>query len=350
MGVILRSDRVIHTKMSHEKFMGSSSYRYCEKTNSIILKKRKSDHISKVGLKTAAEMSSFERECSQEYLRVRKARINEASLEASLSTTDVKKPKKYKLNKNKVRDKCNALFGLKASRKFMAFITVSFPFGFSSNDARTCLNTVLTRCRDDFKLKTYLRVTEYQKSGTIHFHIVTNCYMPIYQLNRYMAVAIENTIKKNNIETEGLQYIDKKGISRVTQAFDIKKYNGVDVKRCDNNKKKLNQYLTKYVSKNNDTFDILPYHCSRDISELFVSESFKSRFCTDYTHISKTLYHVSTLVVDNDYCSIEFFNQKQDNGKYFNTPDSWFWLLHKINNMVYDNHHSKVKHEKLPLI
>lgn len=68
-----------------------------------------------------------------------------------------------------------------------------------------------------------------------------------------MAKAIDNQIRS------------KKNQGKINVNFDITTYNGVDVRHVNNNRKALNSYLTKYVSKNDELFDRLPYHSSRDI-------------------------------------------------------------------------------------
>lgn len=353
MAVILKENNLIYTFMQHNKFLGSSAWRYDEETHTLFKKNyidlRKQTPNIENEIKENVEPSGFESACIKEFLRVSKAQLNESILDDSLK---VKTPKRrlYKLNKKKVREKCNALFGLKQSKRFMAFITVSFPVGFPSDMAKKCLNTFFTRCRDEQRLKTYVRVSEYQDNGTIHYHIITNNFMQIRDINRFMAKAIETQIKKHNIQTAGIVYLDKKGRLQLSEEFDAKKYNGVDVKRCDNNKKRLNQYLTKYVSKNKALFETYAWHCSRDISELFTAQSFTSVHDPAFSHIRKALPHIKTLVVDNEFCTIEYLCQLQDNGKYFNPPDSWYSDINELNQEIYNNFHSSTAvFDKLPL-
>lgn len=176
-----------------------------------------------------------------------------------------------KINKTKVKGKMYALFNLRCSRRFMAFYSVSFPIGTSDNQAFICWNYWLTQLRKRFNLENYIWVTEKQKNGTIHFHMLTNNYMPILQINRVMAIIINGQVEK------GLQSWGESSINS---------YNGVDVDSIYNSKrhkktgKNLNpselrnwitKYVTKYVSKNNETFKHLCWHCSRSISILFTS-------------------------------------------------------------------------------
>lgn len=101
---------------------------------------------------------------------------------------------------------------------------------FPDANALRCLNTVLTELRKRYRLRTYIRVSEYQKNGTIYFHILTNNYMYVRMVNRLFAKAIRHKIKEDKLQIN----------------FDFDN----DIKRVDNNKRTLASYLTKYVSKN----------------------------------------------------------------------------------------------------
>jgi hypothetical protein len=175
---------------------------------------------------------------------------------------EVKKKRKYKLNKSKVRKKCYAFSRLEESKKFFAFYSISFPCGLPDEIGYKILNTWLTRCRIDSGLKSYLWVAERQKNGTIHFHLLTNDYMEIKKVNGFMASCLE-TVKKNGIEE--------------LKEIKTKKYNGVDVKKIEEDRKSLFGYLTKYITKNEIEFTHLPWHCSRDISRLFTTENFEKQ-------------------------------------------------------------------------
>lgn len=331
MGVILKENQIVYTKRKHEKFLGSSAYRFDQGKFSIIRKEKlppvvpvdESLNISAVELK---KESVFWMENSKGFA-FEGERINRFVSACSLDNSEeiIKREKKteYILNKKKVREKCAAFFGLRQSRKFLAFYSISFPQNFPDDAAFKCFNTVLTRLRKDCGLKSYLWVTERQKNGTIHFHMLTNNYMYVRKFNRYMAVAIETQIKKQGIEVN----------------YCMEKYNGVDVRHVNNNRKALNMYLTKYVSKNSVVFFRLPYHSSRDISELFTCETFPHVNSADFQPIRNTLMHIQTFVVDNEYCTIEYLCQDQGDGKYFNPPDEWYWLLHFVNEQIYIQHH-----------
>ena len=177
----------------------------------------------------------------------------------------------YRMKKTKVRDKCQMLFNTKAGQKFIAFYSVSFPEGISDDDAFKVWNYWLTFLRKEQKLTSYLWVTERQKNGTIHYHMLTCDYMPIRKTNDALRTILKNYNEKYN---RGWQNIEN--------------YNGVDVfsvwaKRGKNVKRgyervskkqgaaRISQYVTKYVSKNTDTFTHLCWHCSRCVSALATS-------------------------------------------------------------------------------
>jgi hypothetical protein len=172
------------------------------------------------------------------------------------SKNNTEEKRAFRLNKSKVKKKCHALSRLEKSKKFLAFYSISFPIGLPDENAYKIFNTWLTRCRKGANLNTYLWVAERQKNETIHFHLLTNDFMPIKQVNGYMAKCLLSE-KKKGVE--------------VLKDIDLEKYNGVDVKKVGKNKNGIISYLAKYVTKNEVEFYRLPWHCSRDVSRLFTS-------------------------------------------------------------------------------
>jgi len=197
-----------------------------------------------------------------------------------------------KINKTKVKSKMFAMFNLKCSKKFIAFYSVSFPLNTSDNSAFVCWNYWLTALRKRFDLTNYIWVAERQKNNTLHFHMLTNNYLPILQINRAMAIIINNQVKAGSISW-GESSIDK--------------YNGVDVDSIYNSKrhkksgKNLNpaeirnwisKYVTKYVTKNNESFKHLCWHCSRSISILFTAQTYLFEDSVKITSHLPTLRHL----------------------------------------------------------
>ncbi len=230
-----------------------------------------------------------------EYFPV-KYSICEKNISAQQSRYQTKpriKNTKKRLNKSKVKGKMFALFNLECSRKFIAFYSVSFPLGNSDEELFICWNYWLTSLRKTFGLNNYIWVTERQKNGTLHFHMLTNNYMPITQINRSMGIIINNRV---------LNGFMKWGNS------DINRFNGVDVDSIFNSKRHkktgkllnpsevrnwISKYVTKYVTKNTETFSHLCWHCSRSISILFTGTIILkeiSRVVTDYLPRIRQLY------------------------------------------------------------
>lgn len=234
--------------------------------------------------------------------------------------------KAYALKKSKIRNKILNFFMLNASKKFCAFYTITFPFGISDDLAYQLLNTWLTRCRKLQGLRSYLWVAERQKNGTLHFHLITNNYMKIGVVNDFMKISLRNA--------------KKKGLLTCRDNI-INRYNGVDVdnlyypKKRRNNKKrhsrteamgKLSFYLTKYVTKNDTTSQRLPWHCSRDISALFIS--------INYTDISQ--HEIAHLINDNPDAVISFHEEYFTYHHFlFRPSDFYFEDLVNINNKIY---------------
>lgn len=175
----------------------------------------------------------------------------------SMSEKEARTRKKaYVVNKSKVQARAWALFSLKRSRKMLNFVTISFPQGLPDALAYQAFNTWLTRLRSEMKLKLYLWVAERQKNGTIHYHILIPQYLNVRIINHKMARCIDYLVRK-----EG----------NLNLGFDYKIYNGVDLKRVENNKAALAAYVTKYVAKSTAVFEHLAWHCSRAVSNLFVN-------------------------------------------------------------------------------
>lgn len=241
---------------------------------------------------------------------------------------DDEKPKAlYGLRKTKIRNKILNFFSLNKSKKFCAFYSISFPVEISDEIGYKVFNTWLTRCRKECGLKSYLWVAERQKNGTLHFHLITHNYMAIRKVNEFMR--------------QSLQTQKDKGFLECRQKV-IDRYNGVDVdnlyhsKRKKNNngrlsrmeaQRKLSYYLTKYISKNETKSDRLPWHCSRDISALFIS--------INYDDVSNL--EIADLIADNPEAVTtyedEFFTMH-----YFKfQPEEFHFLdLAKANNLIFE--------------
>lgn len=274
-------------------------------------------------------------ECGNNYIFKKENRKKKPKELADIKTLHIKKQssetkKTYKLKKTKIRNKILNFFALNASKKFCAFYSISFPLNINDDLAYQIFNTWLTRCRKDLGLKSYIWVAERQKNGTLHFHLLTNNFMPIKYANEYMRTALLTQYEKGNLEYS---------------LYKLKKYNGVDVdnlyksKRHKNKnnrvskqeaQKKLSAYLTKYVSKNDTSSSRLPWHCSRDISALFIK--------INYVDVSEN--EIFQLIYDNpeavstykeDFFTMHYFK--------FIPEEKYFSDLVEANNLIYSQYH-----------
>lgn len=170
----------------------------------------------------------------------------------------------YKLNKSKVRGRAIAFTRLKKSKKNLYFYTISFPEHLPDNQCFEVFNICLTRLRKEKMIEDYLWITERQKNGTLHFHILTNDLFSVYQMNKFVRKSLINKCLRKEF---------------VYNLEVLKKYNGVDIAKNRTTKKVINlakqkdnklivSYLTKYITKNNELFTRLPFHSSHSISKL----------------------------------------------------------------------------------
>lgn len=182
-----------------------------------------------------------------------------------------REPRKYRMNVSKFRAKACSYAMLRKSMLFLAFYSISFPKGFDDDLAYKVLNSALTQLRKNFGLKSYMWVMERQRNNTIHYHLLTNDYMYISDVNRVFATSIQ-------------YYVEKNEASWGNSSFE--KYNGVDVKAVNKKGKYRNNltrnqiidkvigYLSKYMSKDIYSESHRVWHCSRLVSALFISVSF----------------------------------------------------------------------------
>lgn len=171
----------------------------------------------------------------------------------------------YSMNAGKFRRKAFAYALLRKSLRFLAFYSISFPLGIPDDVAYRIWNKLLTRLRRSLGLKSYLWCMERQKNGTVHYHMLTNDFMSVTEVNRYAAVAIDNEVIRGNC-------------SWGNSCFE--RYNGVDVKAIvkssttrrivDRHKLilRIARYLTKYMSKDQRHERHRIWHCSRLVSAL----------------------------------------------------------------------------------
>lgn len=159
--------------------------------------------------------------------------------------------------KQKIKDK---LIAFSRQCDNLTFVTLTFA---NAVDDLTAVN-ILRKFLDNTKKRSinfqYLWVAERQTKNrvfenNIHFHLVTN---KSWDINKYWAYWIE-VQKKNGIVPVNPDY-------KPSSAFNVKKVKQNDLR-------KLQNYLTKYVSKNNDTFLCQVWNCSKMVSALYTHYS-----------------------------------------------------------------------------
>lgn len=139
--------------------------------------------------------------------------------------------------------------------------TFTFPEGTPDQICFAVRNIALTRWRTVAPDLAYLWVSERQKNGTAHFHLLTDRWIDIGLLNKWVRVALQGY---------GSQVPWGEG-------QDGSSYNGVDIAtREDGTKEKFysardaERYVSKYLTKSDLSSFRQPWHCSRNVSRLSI--------------------------------------------------------------------------------
>ena len=191
--------------------------------------------------------------------------------------------RKYTVNKPEIRQRLfSMIHSQPAQKKELYFWTITFPPVITDNTAHRIFNIWLTRLRKDGLLKNYLWIAERQTgerltdktkqpTNTIHFHLAIPHKMPVKVANRYMVSCLVTCAKNKEIDYS---------------LYQCKRYNGVDIAKNRKEKKVTNfamgkrgrralvSYITKYITKNDSTFENLAWHNSRGFSQLFTGVTF----------------------------------------------------------------------------
>lgn len=178
--------------------------------------------------------------------------------------------RQYRIDKKQVSHRIRGYLNQMKGEKMLYFWTITFPLNTPDDTCYILLNKWLTRLRQEKMLREYLWIAERQENGTIHFHMVINQKMNVQRANKFMRASIMHSINKGEVN-----YSREAAI----------KYNGVDIAKDrktrrvinfakQNKQKSLANYLTKYVTKNNNTFSHLAWHSSRGYSNLITAVRF----------------------------------------------------------------------------
>lgn len=229
---------------------------------------------------------------------------NELSLEIDSEDTtiisnsvDKSRPaREYRVNKVEVRNRLLAMINTQQGGKELYFWTVTFPQGTGDDVGYQIFNIWLTTLRMKKMLRNYLWVAERQQNGTVHFHIAIPHKLSVTQANRMMRTTLQT-------------FSDRKLIP--FNKWQCKKYNGIDIAKnrktgrvtnfaIKKGSRSLANYLTKYVTKNNEGFKHLAWHNSRGFSSLFTGVTMTvSEF--DTLNLRDVMLHRA--VIDNDFFS-----------------------------------------------
>lgn len=202
--------------------------------------------------------------------------------------------------------------------------------GLPDDDAFKAFNVFLTRCRKSSGLKNYIWVSERQKNATIHFHMITTDYMPIREINNYMAVTLSKYF--DQFKAQGL-------FKQYATAQEFKnKYNGIDVEQirnCARQKGKLATYISKYISKGNAVeFTRLVWHCSRSVSALFTDLNItEDEAMQILDHMEETGHEPKELEV-NPYVSVYYLNVPNSEKAFYQLPDEYLRDLYVVNTEI----------------
>ena len=248
----------------------------------------------------------------------------------------------YKLNKSKVRKKMTAFCRLTKSRKFLAFYSISFPSQSSDDILYIVFNKWLTNLRKNHGLNSYIWIVERQGNGTLHFHMLSNDFLGISDINSAMASAIDGEVNKGNMSWGSSSRAKYNGVDVDSPQYPKKRQyenreehrkRKIEAKRGDmhTNTNWIVSYLIKYVTKNDVEFSRLAYHSSRDVSRLFTSHVIND------AHINDVM-----AVLPDTADSYRIYQNKEILHYAFNfsPTNTIFARLDNINNIIYYEYHN----------
>jgi len=216
--------------------------------------------------------------------RKKKAPVEKTANEKSKKTKNAKKPKSNevkepklrflsKRSKQKIRKK---LICFARCYKKLSFVTLTFLNKVTDKQAIEIHRKFIDNVKKRSENFQYLWVVERQTKndqfkGNVHFHMITNKYWKIEKWWNYWI----DLQKKNGIVPRDENY-------KPSSAFDVRELNS-------NNIRAIGSYVTKYITKNNDTFDCQVWNCSRQISELYTDFYTDTDFVDEFKKLDAIL-------------------------------------------------------------
>jgi hypothetical protein len=202
--------------------------------------------------------------------------------------------------RRKVGDKAFAFMYTQRKRS-VAFLTLSFINKVTDQQGKKILNTFLTTLRKNFGHFNYLWVAERQDgkrnkfehcTGNIHYHLLTDAFVPVVRFNALWVLCQYNAGIVNDTADEKL----KKNGQTIFQMYAAENYKGIqgylnplDIKPV-HNVQTASAYVTKYITKNDGSFDCLIWHCSRGVSRLATAQQKPQTLMHDLTNENLNTY------------------------------------------------------------
>lgn len=210
---------------------------------------------------------------------VEKTNVEKTKKVKTLKTSksnEVKEPKLRflsKRSKQKIRKK---LICFARCYKKLSFVTLTFLNKVTDKQAIEIHRKFIDNVKKRSENFQYLWVVERQTKndqfkGNVHFHMITNKYWKIEKWWNYWI----DLQKKNGVNTRDENY-------KPSSAFDVRELNS-------NNIRAIGSYVTKYITKNNDTFDCQVWNCSRQISELYTDFYTDTNFVEEFKKLDAVL-------------------------------------------------------------
>ena len=174
-----------------------------------------------------------------------------------------------KRSKQKIRKKITCF---SRCYKKLSFVTLTFLNKVEDEQAVNILRKFIDNVKKRSTDFQYVWIVERQNKndsfkGNPHFHIITNKYWKIEKWWNYWI----DLQKKNGVKPTDENF-------KPSSAFDVKQLNS-------NNIRRIATYVTKYVTKNDESFKCQVWNCSKRISELYTDFYTKTSFTEQFERL-----------------------------------------------------------------
>lgn len=260
--VNLRTNEKKDCKVSTNGIIWLRKGQYSSRVKENSHKKQKEDKPQKSANELLTDMVQSLQKFEPNYTKA--TQIHDGYFERKNEAEKKVRSKLYSINKRKVRARLTNFLNTDFGDKVMYFYTISFPKNTGEKIATSLLNSVLTSLRTQYNIKHYLWVKEYQKNGTIHFHLSLFHFVKVRIVNDLVKKYIKHAIRKELINWT---------------IIGANNYNGVDISKDRNTRiptnfaignkgKKIAGYITKYISKCSGNFTSKAWSCSNTVASV----------------------------------------------------------------------------------